>query len=150
MPVDSISYREIQGLIDDLNADLPNAPSDWKFALPTKARLEFALRAGNEEDEKPERDPLLRLDRNSLEKRRARAKEPSAWGICAAPDEVSEWIEDFDFSRLYVPRDVDERLHYSPNLSARLVLIPVETAPKGDNSDPSPEETEPETSNPTP
>jgi serine/threonine protein kinase/formylglycine-generating enzyme required for sulfatase activity len=101
LPVDSVSWNEVQIFLEKLNFRLGNQ-NGWKTVLPTEAQWEYACRAG----EKGlffggEIDEVAWYDCNSRGKtHEVGAKKPNSWGLHDMHGNVWEWCHDVYYRNL--------------------------------------------------
>ncbi|MEP6707051.1 MAG: formylglycine-generating enzyme family protein [Pyrinomonadaceae bacterium] len=91
LPVEMVSWVDVQGFIRKLNAR-----GNWTYRLPTEAEWEYAARAGTTGDYAGNVNSMAWFDANSGSKTHTVAtKEPNAWGLYDMHGNVWEWTADW-------------------------------------------------------
>ncbi len=90
LPVDSVSWDDIQGFLKRLNARAPK----HAYRLPTEAEWEYACRAGG--PDKSSLGDMAWYKQNAGDKTQiVGTKKPNAWGLFDMHGNVSEWVQDW-------------------------------------------------------
>jgi formylglycine-generating enzyme required for sulfatase activity len=99
LPVESVSWEEVQGFLSELNGQ-GVLPPEWKWALPTEAQWEYACRAGTMTvfsfgDSLGSRQANFHggfLDETTAD---VGSHAANAWGLHDMHGNVFEWCADF-------------------------------------------------------
>jgi formylglycine-generating enzyme required for sulfatase activity len=92
LPVDSVSWNDIQEFLDKANA----ADRRWKYRLPTEAEWEYAARAGATGDYAGDLDEMAWYHLNADSRTHpVGTKKPNAWGLFDMHGNVWEWVADW-------------------------------------------------------
>jgi formylglycine-generating enzyme required for sulfatase activity len=103
LPVDSVSWDEVQEFIGRLN----QKDSSYHYRLPSEAEWEYACRAGKQDDNIEKLDDIAWWNGNSgnvwkgevLEGPKmplpVGSKQPNAWGLYDMQGNVWEWVQDW-------------------------------------------------------
>jgi formylglycine-generating enzyme required for sulfatase activity len=101
LPVESVSYEDVQQFIEKLNALPSEVAAGRKYSLPTEAQWEYACRAGSRTsfyfgDARSQLDDYAWYDGNSGSKTHAVGqKKPNAWGLYDMHGNIYEWCSDW-------------------------------------------------------
>jgi formylglycine-generating enzyme required for sulfatase activity len=90
LPVDNVSWDDIQGFLKRLNARAPK----HLYRLPTEAEWEYACRAGGS-GESSLADMAWFKQNAGAETHLVGTKKPNAWGLFDMHGNVSEWVQDW-------------------------------------------------------
>ncbi len=92
LPVDNVSWDDIQVFFDRLNA----RDQTHKYRLPTEAEWEYVCKAGKPENHPPDLAKVAWYKENSEKGTHAVGqKQPNAWGVYDMYGNVSEWVQDW-------------------------------------------------------
>ena len=91
-PVEAISWNDVQGFIERLNAALDG----YTYSLPTEAEWEYAARAGATNDlYGPLGDIAWYVENSGLSSHPVGRKLPNGFGLYDMLGNVSEWVQDW-------------------------------------------------------
>ena len=96
LPVESVSWDDIQGFLKRLNA----RDDKHSYRLPTEAEWEYACKAGGPEEASLAETAWYKQnagDRTQV----VGTKKPNAWGLFDMHGNVSEWVEDWYSAEYY-------------------------------------------------
>jgi formylglycine-generating enzyme required for sulfatase activity len=92
MPVESVSWQDVQRFLLSLNA----RDATHFYRLPTEAEWEYAARAGRSDDTAAGLPAIAWFETNSLgQTHPAGRKQANAWGVYDMQGNVSEWVADW-------------------------------------------------------
>lgn len=103
LPVDTVSWLEVQEFIDRLN----KMEGGERYRLPSEAEWEYAARAGSETafslgDDEEHLEGYAWYEDNSEEQTHpVGQKEPNAWGLYDMTGNVWEWVHDWYDANYY-------------------------------------------------
>jgi len=97
LPVESVSWNDVQRFLQTLNA----RDSKHEYRLPTEAEWEYACRAGTTGDFPGDLEAMAWYEKTSEgQTHTVGQKQPNAWGLYDMLGNVWEWVQDayaFDF-----------------------------------------------------